>query len=798
MDLASIDTSLLRLGLLPGWKISLAMLFVGNVLFLLKNLVKLRGSESAGPNPVFVSSLLLLLFLAFATFSTLADSRHQNSFAKMLNLLSGCFLAQLSAETWQRCASRFPMSGARARALFVAALELPALFLLFISKHGHDYSYHSVRRLTGAFENPNAAGLFAALNSLLLGYVFIELACPPTSTIPTDGAPHGETLPGGPNRGCLTGIPRNRWLCALLGLQLCLNLVALAGSFSRGAWFSFASGLVFLGVSSRHAIAGFASKSMLKSFRFCSPLPTTILCVIALFLALLAIQMSSQAGVFAHRLGSVVDGNDFSGRNRGLATVAMTRASLDAWPAGYGLNDLEAILQAYYAPQPFSTNLAYHLNSFAFIGAGLGLPCLFALLSVIVITLAAAPNGGAGSRQSLFWRAFLCIVCVAFLFNGDIFSFTGSLVFWLPLFFAIHTSVPFRTGALTYAKISLALLTCPLFMAWVSSILSPHEHASTTRIEYTAANGLVLNGCIVTPFTPAPRGLVVFAHGSGNKWFDDGWVLRCFAKNGLACATFDYRSDTDSGFKEDLLAFCASLRRDAALARLPMIWCGDSWGAFEVLSAAIQSAEIRPTSLVCVSGPWSSVDFRIRSEITRLYPPGLLETLSASGQRATPVLFVHGDSDEMFPAQSCSKVGKMLSAAGIRSLLATVPDCGHFPGVNVGVIAACIARQIEKPASGMADAGEAMSRPRQLILTSYDSFLRNMATLASLLALLAGIGTVGWRWMLSRRQQHFPGIALALAGLAGFIWFHVPSAFLDRDWPSQNSTTSNPANDWII
>ena len=180
------------------------------------------------------------------------------------------------------------------------------------------------------------------------------------------------------------------------------------------------------------------------------------------------------------------------------------------------------------------------------------------------------------------------------------------------------------------------------------------------------------------------RGLVVVAHGIGGgadsylpqiKYFlDQGW--RVFAYD--ATGSFDSGGKSTKGFPQSILDLQAALRyikTQEALADMPLLLFGHSWGGYAVANALHFDYEI--AGVVSVSGANSAMEMVIEqgeqmmgSFIHVQYPflwlyqrllfgeTASLTAVDAINKTETPVLIIHGTEDEMVQFEGSSILSK--------------------------------------------------------------------------------------------------------------------------------------------
>jgi len=168
----------------------------------------------------------------------------------------------------------------------------------------------------------------------------------------------------------------------------------------------------------------------------------------------------------------------------------------------------------------------------------------------------------------------------------------------------------------------------------VAEALNPSgAQASPTQVSATPARipagRAILDGELATP--ASPRGLVIFAHGSGSSRFSsrNRFVAEALNRAGFATLLFDLltsQEDADAGMRFDISLLGERLQaalewaRASACAGLPIVLFGASTGA----AAALRVAAARPREVAAVISRGGRPDLAGSETLARISVPTLL------------------------------------------------------------------------------------------------------------------------------------------------------------------------------
>jgi predicted esterase len=164
--------------------------------------------------------------------------------------------------------------------------------------------------------------------------------------------------------------------------------------------------------------------------------------------------------------------------------------------------------------------------------------------------------------------------------------------------------------------------------------------------------------------------VIIYAHGSGGTLMNDGNDLRQTAELGLAAVSLEYNQINEAAFGSQFEALLRYLGRQKWANTNAIAWVGFSMGANRMLDFALQHPEQQLQLLVLLSGaglPEGQTDSR-------------LESLHC------PVLLVHGEQDEIFPAADTKRLASLLQTKGLPAELKVIPGIPHGMEPERGVV----------------------------------------------------------------------------------------------------------------
>jgi pimeloyl-ACP methyl ester carboxylesterase len=193
--------------------------------------------------------------------------------------------------------------------------------------------------------------------------------------------------------------------------------------------------------------------------------------------------------------------------------------------------------------------------------------------------------------------------------------------------------------------------------------------------------------CVAVPPKPVRQyPAIIFAHGSGEDLLKDGTMLRQMAEMGLVAVSWEYDKTNQVKFEAQFESLLNYLGRQKWVDTNAIAWVGFSLGAIRTLDFALQHPEQQPQLLVQLGG--AGVEEPVgKSEIpdTNSTPSTISLQLLAAQKRSDggstnlhcPVLFVHGEQDEVFPVENTKRLASVLQTNGLSVELKIIPGVSH-------------------------------------------------------------------------------------------------------------------------
>ena len=189
------------------------------------------------------------------------------------------------------------------------------------------------------------------------------------------------------------------------------------------------------------------------------------------------------------------------------------------------------------------------------------------------------------------------------------------------------------------------------------------------------SDGGSMNCVTVFPKPMRQYPVVIYAHGRTGNVLTDGTPLRQMAELGLATVNFDYDQTNETAFASQFGTILHYLGRQRWANTNTVAWFGLSLGANRMLDFALHHPEQQPQLLVQLSGSGLSLSSIIHPRFSNL------------GCR---VLLVHGDQDEIFPAEDTKRLASVLHTNGVPVELKIISGASHGMELERGVIFRCI------------------------------------------------------------------------------------------------------------
>ena len=209
------------------------------------------------------------------------------------------------------------------------------------------------------------------------------------------------------------------------------------------------------------------------------------------------------------------------------------------------------------------------------------------------------------------------------------------------------------------------------------------------RIDFTlrTAGGKSVAGIAVLPVSEAPSGTVVYLHGLSGGLMRNGNQLRQFAEMGLAGVSIEYNQTNRNDFNEEFDALNQFLISQSWSKPVATAWVGYSLGAIRSLSYALLHPESPPRYLVLLSGGLSQEIEEMASSSGQ--NPAEINRFSISQHSInlrSPVLLLHGESDEVFPRQKAERLANLLQTNGTSVSLMALHGQTHSFGASEAVV----------------------------------------------------------------------------------------------------------------
>jgi dienelactone hydrolase len=239
-----------------------------------------------------------------------------------------------------------------------------------------------------------------------------------------------------------------------------------------------------------------------------------------------------------------------------------------------------------------------------------------------------------------------------------------------------------------------------------------------------------ISSMAVVPKGYAKLPTVIYAHDSGGAWQKDGNNLRQLAELGLAAVAFDYDQTNAEHFDGELAAVLECVRRQDWTDTNAMAWIGFGLGAQHMLRYAVSHPDQQPQIYVQMAGKWipelaesfemEQPSIQIEREIetqsssaAALKNNGLAPSCGElripkktfaeigslkSNQRfakgapeqslclSCPVLFVHGENDDILALPCAKKLAGVLETAGTPVTLKIIPGEVHAFGAEHSLV----------------------------------------------------------------------------------------------------------------
>lgn len=173
-------------------------------------------------------------------------------------------------------------------------------------------------------------------------------------------------------------------------------------------------------------------------------------------------------------------------------------------------------------------------------------------------------------------------------------------------------------------------------------------------------------GVVILPKPEGVRPVAVCLHGADGDLITSGNELRQLAELGFAAVSIEYNQTNNHVFDEQFSALLEFIRRQPWADTNAVAWVGSGVGAQRILSFLSRHSENQPSLLVRLSGGW----------VPELQAQTLTNNLKALKIHC-PVLLVHGQEDEIFPASDANRMASFFKDNGAPVTAKLLPGLGH-------------------------------------------------------------------------------------------------------------------------
>ena len=173
----------------------------------------------------------------------------------------------------------------------------------------------------------------------------------------------------------------------------------------------------------------------------------------------------------------------------------------------------------------------------------------------------------------------------------------------------------------------------------------------------------IVKGVAVLPKPFGAHPVIVYLHGLRETVMSDGNTLRQFAELGTAAVSFEYDQTNQGAFDEEFVGVQKYLQQQPWATANTVGWIGLSLGAQKTLRFVLTHRDLQPQVLVRASGGW----------VEDLDDEAKVQDLNLKG----PVLLVHGEKDQIFPASDARRLKGLLQTNGTLVDLKILSASGH-------------------------------------------------------------------------------------------------------------------------
>ena len=176
--------------------------------------------------------------------------------------------------------------------------------------------------------------------------------------------------------------------------------------------------------------------------------------------------------------------------------------------------------------------------------------------------------------------------------------------------------------------------------------------------------------------------MVIYAHEEGDDLLKDGVELRQMAELGLATVSFEYDKTNRIAFNAQFGELLHYLNRQSWVNTNAIAWVGLSLGANSMFDFALQHPEQQPQLLIQMSGVGVGQStlppsLRYGAASNSQLPAAPKRSDGGSTNLHCPVLFVHGEQDEVFPVADTKRLAATLQDGGMPVELKIISNLPH-------------------------------------------------------------------------------------------------------------------------
>lgn len=568
----------------------------------------------------------------------------------------------------------------------VVGLTLAALFQ---PEESTNYQYLGLSRWGGLWGNPNIYGLLMGLGVTLAAGQFIISNC---FSMPEE---HENS-----RMNKLDKIWSWSWKCLCVMAAVIMG-IGLVKSYSRGAWLATSCGIAYLvygmkcyhGWRNRMAMSSVSNKDV-KSNDLNIKWRRWLHLVAVVFLSLFILALWNYRDTdhrMVRRTISVANKQDMSWRNRIIASIgALQMISAKPW-LGCGWNQPETVYNAYYRPSKLIEGKAIILNDYLMLGMMLGLPALGCLLAWFYSVFSFGHQAciesplrlSIAERESAVCRAGVVVLFIGFIFNGGLFNLALGTLWWILL----GLGAPVTDGGKSAfcSRLQRCLVVFALAVAFFGVMFWAHSIDSFQRIEFKLAGSgkESVHGIAILPKLMRSCPVIVYLHGSGQDLMSDGGPLRQLAELGIAAVGIEYNQNNAATFDEQFRALSAYLQQQPWAMSDATAWVGFNLGARKMLRFLLNNPESSPRLMVCLasdplSEPRVAGDSANGKHVELGKPPQQTgKSKVGTNNVYCPILFLHGNKDEVFPIQDMQRLADRLRTSGRTVTVKVLPGSSH-------------------------------------------------------------------------------------------------------------------------